>query len=243
LLQTFLVGQPEFRHMLQGPGMLQLRQRVTAQCHLGPLDEKDTRAYIEHRLKCAGATDKPTFDEAVFHEIFQHSGGIPRRINALCDRLMLQGYLLENPHFTASAMQDVVDELQAENNTPASQVSGHFTPSSTEPWLDDASHGHASALQPHADRLGLADIGDIDPSDLELDPKLVDGVNELLTRMSAEQISVRLQRIERSLLRQERISLEIVSALKKIANAGRKRPASEPVPQGPIAAADPSATP
>ena len=64
LLQTFLIGQPEFREILQGPRMLQLRQRVTARCHLGALDEEDTHAYVEHRLKCAGATDKPTWKRA-----------------------------------------------------------------------------------------------------------------------------------------------------------------------------------
>ena len=53
LLQTFLVGQPEFREILQHPNMQQLRQRVTATCHIGPLDVDETRGYIEHRLKCA----------------------------------------------------------------------------------------------------------------------------------------------------------------------------------------------
>ena len=75
LLQTFLVGQPEFREILQGPSMLQLRQRITARCHLGALDEEDTRAYVEHRLKCAGATDRPTFDEAIFPLLHQEAGG------------------------------------------------------------------------------------------------------------------------------------------------------------------------
>jgi type II secretory pathway predicted ATPase ExeA len=54
LLQTFLVGQPEFRVILQSPDMQQLRQRVTATCHIGPLDRDETQGYIEHRLKCAG---------------------------------------------------------------------------------------------------------------------------------------------------------------------------------------------
>jgi hypothetical protein len=71
-------------------------------------------------------------------------------------------------------------------------------------------------------------LDDVDPADLELDPKLLDGMSEQLTRVSAEQLSARLMRIERSVLRQERISLEILGALKKIANAARKDRASDP---------------
>ncbi len=81
LLQTFLVGQPEFREILQSPNMQQLRQRVTATCHIGPLDREETRGYIEHRLKCAGARGRPTFEAEACDVIFSASGGIPRRIN------------------------------------------------------------------------------------------------------------------------------------------------------------------
>ena len=75
LLQTFLVGQPEFRAILQSPNMQQLRQRVTATCHIGPLDQDETRGYIEHRLKCAGSTGRPSFDSPALEEIFKASGG------------------------------------------------------------------------------------------------------------------------------------------------------------------------
>src|SRR5450830_1647283 len=94
LLQTFLIGQPEFRAILQSPSMQQLRQRVTATCHIGPLDMAETQGYIEHRLKCAGATpERPSFDAAAFEAIFKATNGIPRRINLVCDRLLLSGYL------------------------------------------------------------------------------------------------------------------------------------------------------
>ena len=79
LLQSFLVGQPELREMLRSPGMEQLRQRVIASCHLGPLAPPETRAYVEHRLRCAGWTDSPTIEDPAFDEIHRHSGGIPRR--------------------------------------------------------------------------------------------------------------------------------------------------------------------
>lgn len=93
LLQTFLVGQPEFRAILQSPTMQQLRQRVTATCHIGPMDKDETRGYVEHRLKCAGSAGRPSFDDLAFEAIFKASGGIPRRINLTCDRLLLLGFL------------------------------------------------------------------------------------------------------------------------------------------------------
>lgn len=212
LLQTFLVGQPEFRNILQGPGMLQLRQRVTARCHLGPLDEEDTRAYIEHRLRCAGATDKPTFEPAVFAGIFQHTGGIPRRINTVCDRLLLQGYLAETPRLTVDALNEVISEMHAE-----SAVAAPPEPEDTEDrWAHLPKAGEGAQARPSL-------VDGIGPEELNLDPALVDGISEELTKISAEQLSTRLLRMERSVLRQERVSLEILGALKKIVAATRKQ--------------------
>lgn len=114
LLQAFLVGQPELRDTMRRPEMEQLRQRVTAACHIDLLDLEDTRMYIEHRLRCAGANDRPSFDPACFEVIFQSSGGVPRRINLVCDRLLLRGYLMNSYHFTADDVREVARELEAE---------------------------------------------------------------------------------------------------------------------------------
>src|SRR4029453_19398270 len=78
LLQSFLVGQPEFRRTMQSPQMLQLRQRVIAACHIGPLDADETRGYIEHRLKCVGWKGDPQILPAAFDAVFQGTGGVPR---------------------------------------------------------------------------------------------------------------------------------------------------------------------
>jgi len=224
LLQTFLIGQPEFRDILQSPGMLQLRQRVTARCHLGPLDEEDTRGYVEHRLKCAGATDKPVIDEAIYPLLHRESGGIPRRINMLADRLLLQGFLAETHHLTLPAFQEVVDEAHAESAAP-------------QPVAPDAERWGALAdATRRAQPPTLTE--QVEPLDLQLDPALVQGMADQLTRVSAEQLSARLLRIERSVLRQERISLEILGALRRlVAGAGARRtPADEPA-QPPAAGA------
>ena len=95
LLQTFLLGQEEFRPVIQAPQMEQLRQRIIASCHLVPLDELETRAYIEHRLKLVGWEQDPEITDQAYQSIFRFTQGIPRKINVFCDRLFLYGYLEE----------------------------------------------------------------------------------------------------------------------------------------------------
>ena len=114
LLQTFLLGQPEFRKTLQNPDMEQLRQRVIASCHLGPLDGAETEAYIVHRLQTVGWRDDPLFSRDAFAAIHRHTGGIPRKINILCDRLLLMGRLDEKHAFTGKEVAEVMKELQQE---------------------------------------------------------------------------------------------------------------------------------
>ena len=121
LLQTFLLAQPEFRRTLQGPDMEQLRQRVIASYHLGPLDQGETEAYILHRLEVAGWQGDPSFNPDAFAAIHQYAGGIPRRINLLCDRLMLMGCLDQKHAFTAAEVAIVTNEMR-EELAPAWQV-------------------------------------------------------------------------------------------------------------------------
>jgi len=89
LLQSFLVGQPQFRAILSSPELEQLRQRVTASCHLGPMTEAETREYIEHRLRSVGWAARPAFAPDAFATIHRETDGIPRKINRLCSRLLL----------------------------------------------------------------------------------------------------------------------------------------------------------
>ena len=114
LVQSFLVGQPEFREIMQRPEMRQLKQRVIASYHLGPLDAAETRHYIEHRLKHVGWTDRPGFDTIAFTAIHAASEGIPRRINTLCDRLLLAAFLTEKPQITEADVAAVAKEQAQE---------------------------------------------------------------------------------------------------------------------------------
>ncbi len=92
LLQIILIGQPELRGMLARPEMEQLAQRVIARFHLGPLSEADAAHYIHHRLAVAGLEGVAPFDGAARKRIHALTGGVPRRINLLCDRALLGGY-------------------------------------------------------------------------------------------------------------------------------------------------------
>jgi len=114
LFQTFLVGQPEFRATMFGERMSQLRQRVIAACHLPALDLSDTRAYIEHRLHTVGGKGDPSFGDDALEEIHAFTGGVPRRINTLCDRLMVLGFIEEKHAFGRSEVREVINEIQLE---------------------------------------------------------------------------------------------------------------------------------
>ncbi len=129
LLQTFLLGQPEFRKVLFGNNMQQLRQRVIATYHLGPMSELETKAYIEHRLNAVGWQDNPVISEDAFIMIHEYTEGIPRRINLLCDRMLIMGYLEELRNFGRAEICDVIQDFQQESCFSAADLdeSGSLT--------------------------------------------------------------------------------------------------------------------
>lgn len=114
MLQVFLIGQPELRTLLQAKAMDQLRQRVTASCHLGPLDPAETRAYVQHRLHLVGWNDRPSFELDAFQQLHRWTGGIPRRINRLCNRLLLAAFLESRDVITAENVEQIAQDLRAE---------------------------------------------------------------------------------------------------------------------------------
>ncbi len=122
LIQSFLLGQDEFRHTIQSPGMEQLRQRIIASCHLSPLNKNEVRSYIEHRLKEVGWSSRPVITDIAFELIHKYTGGVPRRINVFCDRLLLYGYLEELFVFNPKVVTLVADELAAESAVPEKEI-------------------------------------------------------------------------------------------------------------------------
>ena len=115
LLQIFLLGQPEFREKLQGAERLeQLRQRVIATHHLEAMGADEVEAYIAHRLSLVGWQGKPHFDADAWAAIHRHSGGIPRRVNQLANRLMLFAAVEGAESIDAAAVENVVADIGAE---------------------------------------------------------------------------------------------------------------------------------
>ncbi|WJY18465.1 XrtA-associated ATPase [Alteriqipengyuania flavescens] len=117
LLQTLLLGQPEFRHTLQQhPALEQLRQRVIATHHLEAMEPSEVKPYIEHRLKCVGWDGEwPRFDEAVFAKLYEATDGVPRKINQVATRLLLLGAVEQKTYLDTDMLQDVLDEIAADN--------------------------------------------------------------------------------------------------------------------------------
>lgn len=138
LLQTFLLGQPEFRKTMLGENMKQLLQRVIASYHLGPLDALDTKSYIEHRLHMVGWTTNPVISAEAFSAIYDYSGGIPRKINSLCDRLFLMGYLEEYHGFGAPEVLQVINDIKQENELPIAENTARYLDAATLDLQDAA---------------------------------------------------------------------------------------------------------
>ncbi|NOZ53732.1 MAG: AAA family ATPase [Gammaproteobacteria bacterium] len=119
LLQTFLLGQAQFRQMLDHPDLEQLRQRVIANYHLSPLAGDEGQRYIESRLKLVGWDNNPHFAELAFELIHEYTEGVPRRINMLCDRILLFGCMEEKHEVTRELVSLVIQELEQEvSGTP-----------------------------------------------------------------------------------------------------------------------------
>lgn len=195
LLQSFLIGQPEFRGILQSPHMMQFRQRVIAACHIGPLDVEETQAYIEHRLKCAGADGSPNILPGGYEAIFKASSGIPRRINAICDRLLLSGYLAGQQEFNAGDVEEVAREINEETfggNTQA--LAGYVSPDA------DAPPSPYAAFAARGEAVG-------NPA-------------QVLAGLNVEQFGERLARLERSLLQLEKINTMTLSLLQQLVANG-----------------------
>jgi len=119
VFQVFLVGQPELKRTIYAPEMEQLKQRIVSTYQLDSLDLDETREYILFRLQTAGWQGKPEFSIGVFEVIHEFTAGIPRKINSLCDRLLLFGYLEElevlDEHAVNMVISEVKEEMQLES--------------------------------------------------------------------------------------------------------------------------------
>lgn len=203
LLQSFLVGQPEFRDIMQSGEMQQLRQRVIASYHLGPLDSQETRGYIEHRLGHVGWNNDPAFEPGAYTAIYGYTGGIPRKINTLCDRLLLGAYLSERHTIGEADVREVIDELKEE-----------FAAAGARAVHTAGAPHHPQGLA--FDQLAL--------ERLQVSPELADQVSGMAAGFDMQRIEARLAGLEHSVSATLNVLNQLLQAVRRDAPASEKTP-------------------
>jgi general secretion pathway protein A len=122
LLQIVLMGQPELRDRLNNPRLRQLRQRITVRYHLPPLNRCEVNEYIQHRLQVAGAKGAkgarglPYFTQPALWRVYNYSQGIPRLLNAICDKALLAGFVSQQEKINYRLVSRAVRELEGNLN-------------------------------------------------------------------------------------------------------------------------------
>jgi general secretion pathway protein A len=114
LLQIVLMGQPELRDRLNNPRLRQLRQRITVRYHLLPLSRFEVNQYIQHRLEISGAKGAPFFTQPALWRIHNYSDGIPRLVNAVCDKALLAAFVQQTERIDYRMIGMAVRELEGE---------------------------------------------------------------------------------------------------------------------------------
>ncbi len=118
LIQIVLIGQPELRDILASPSLKQLNERITVRYDLEPLSRDDMREYIAHRLGVAGGSGNGVlrFTEGAHRQIYRFSRGVPRRINALCDRALLIAYTTNQPEIEGKTIRKAIRDIRGPAN-------------------------------------------------------------------------------------------------------------------------------
>jgi general secretion pathway protein A len=114
LLQIVLFGQPELRDRLNNPRLRQLRQRITVRYHLLPLTRFEVSQYVQHRLEVSGAKGAPYFTRAAMWRVHRYSNGIPRLVNAVCDKALLAGFVNQAERINYGMIGRAIRELEGD---------------------------------------------------------------------------------------------------------------------------------
>ncbi|HOW64960.1 MAG TPA: AAA family ATPase [Candidatus Paceibacterota bacterium] len=112
LLQIVLLGQPELRDRLNDHRLRQLRQRITIRYHLKPLNRLEISQYVQHRLEVSGAKGVPYFTLPALWRIYRYSKGIPRLVNAVCDKCLLAGFVQQKDQINFRTVALAIRELE-----------------------------------------------------------------------------------------------------------------------------------
>lgn len=177
LLQIVLIGQPELCTALGEARLRPLRQRCFRTCRLPALNRGQTEAYIAHRLKVAGAEHQKIFDAAAIDAIYEHSRGVPRLINTVCDNVMLSAFASETKLILPGFINIVAEQTMMLNDAPAASEAHRRPP----PPVPDPPDGVTAAdASPTPEGVGMS--ADASPT-------------PAATGMSAEEVAL-AQRVE-----------------------------------------------
>ena len=222
LLQSLLLGQPEFRRTLaHHPGLEQLRQRIIASHHLEALDESEVAAYIRHRLGRVGWSGHPVLSEALLDALYRQTDGIPRRVNQVMNRLLLLGAIEERSELTLAMLGDVVAEMAADqtrgahgrgdlHSAPMAAPSAKLVADGSLPADEVAAlladrDARTAELEAAIIALQAAGGGERERSDETLSPEEV--------RVAEARIAAELERIEARLEEQEQSFRHVLTML------------------------------
>jgi len=228
-LQIFLIGQPEFRTILNSPGMHQLRQRIAVNYHLDALNREETAKYIVYRLKKAGSAKNPFSTEAV-DIIYQATSGIPRSINILCDSALLYGFAEEVETVDGVVVKSVLTELNLQPFVQKNVPDGPPLPAETpSPPLPPASSIPAEPPKVSSPDDTIKKIlfvlkKQLDKIDLKIDLKFDLLRNEVLKKVNGSMADER-KRYEDLLVAHARIQAEL-ERIKAAADAGGRKGAA-----------------
>ena len=178
ILRIILAGQPELKETLDSPNLEQLVQRVRLRFHIGPLDGREMREYISHRLSVAGSENEDLFAEDTFDIIHRYSGGVPRLINTLCDTALLCAFADEKHVVGNDDIMSAVAELnwkEHESNTglydKLQQVSDRLNVQSNVTQIEVRSDGDRISVQ--AFPLGRIIVGRSPDNEIYIKSKFV----------------------------------------------------------------------
>lgn len=215
LLQIFLLGQPEFRDKLGDAALEQLRQRVIAMHHLGPMDADELEAYLIHRLTVVGWSGRPDFDSDALAAIYDWSGGIPRRVNQLVSRVLLHGAIEGIDTFGADDVAAVIGDMDGDG------MSGQMAPIDTVdgaaiewPFTDTGRSWRPIAVNGSAD--------DAQPRPIHAAP-VVDGASDASSKRDID-IARRLADIDQRLEDQDAALRRVLTLLVDWVEGGIARP-------------------
>lgn len=154
VLRIILAGQPELKDTLDSPELKQLVQRIRLRFHVGPLDKREMREYIEHRLTIAGRTVKDLIRDEAFDLIYRYTGGVPRLINTLCDTALLCAYAEQKSVIGAADMKAAVKEL----NWKEHELSAGAYPDRLSAAPQVKHEGHITGIEVRSEEIGRAHV-------------------------------------------------------------------------------------